>query len=101
MRLRIVSIFAAIIALPALVQSAHAGAIRYAGKELHKGSVAAVQKTSDATGTAVGSVEDAGKATGAALKNGTGVARKDVGSAPGAAVRGTKTAAAKIWKAVW
>jgi hypothetical protein len=89
------------IALVCFVPLAQAGAIRHAGKELQKGSVTAVQKASDATGIAAGSVEDAGKATSAALKDGAATLGKDVISAPGAAVRGTKTAASKIWNAVW
>jgi hypothetical protein len=101
MRLKVLSVLAALIALAPFVPSARAGAIRYAGRELHKGSIAAVQKTSDATGTAVGSVEDASKATGTALKDGTGTLRKSAVSAPGVAVRETKTAASKIWNAVW
>jgi len=101
LRFRTLSILAAIIAMAAFVQSAHAGAIRFAAKQLHKGSITAVQKTSDATGTAVGSVEDASRTARTALKNGTSVARNDVVSAPGAAVRETKTAASKIWSAVW
>jgi len=101
MRLKVIAVLGAITALAWFVQSAHAGAIRFAGKELHKGSIAAVQKTSDAGGTAVGNVENAGRATRTALKNGKGVVKNDVVSAPGAAVRGTKTAASRIWKAVW
>jgi hypothetical protein len=101
MRFGSLSILAAIIAVAAFVQSAHAGAIRLAAKQLHRGSITAVQKTSDAAGTAIGSVEDAGRTARTALKNETGVARNDVVSAPGAAVRETKTAASKIWKAVW
>ena len=101
MRLGIVTVLAAMIALPCFVPLAQAGAIRYARKELHKGSVAAVQKTSDATGTAAGSVEDAGKATSAVLEDGAATFGKGVASAPGAAVRGTKAAASKIWNAVW
>ena len=101
MRFRRISGSAAVIMLAAFVQVAQAGAIRFAAKEMHKGSIAAVQKTSDATGTAVGSVEDAGKATRAAVKSETGAARKEMVSAPGAAVRGTKNAAGKFWKAVW
>ena len=101
MRFRTLSILAAIIALAAVVQSAHAGAIRFAAKQLHKGSITAIQKTSDAKGTAVGSVEDAGRTAHTALKNESGVVRNDVVSAPGAAVRGTKTAVSMVWKAVW
>ncbi len=101
MRFNVIAVLGAIIALAWSVQSAHAGAIRYASKQLHKGSIVAVQKTSDASGTAAASVEDAGRATRAALKNETGEVRTDVVSAPGAAVRGTKAAASRIWKALW
>ena len=101
MHFRGISGFATVFVLAVFIQNAHAGAIRCTAKELHKGSITAVQRTSDATGTAVGSLEDAGKLTRAALKNDAGVARKDVVSAPGAAVRGTKSAAGRLWKAVW
>ena len=101
MRFRNISVLAALIALAAFVPSAQGGAIRFAGKELHKGSTAAVQKTSDATGAAMGSVEDAGKAARTTLENGTSVVRTNVVSAPDAAVKGTKAAAGKIWKALW
>jgi hypothetical protein len=88
-------------ALAWAVQFAHAGAIRYAGKQIHKGTIAAVQKTSDATGTAAGSVEDASKATSTALKAEAATLRKGIVSAPGDAIQGTKAAASRIWKAVW
>jgi len=101
MRLRIVSFFPAMIALAWSVQFVQAGAIRYAGKQLNKGSIAAIQKTSDATGAAAGSVEDASKATGTALRGGAATLRKGVVSAPGNTIRGTKAAASKIWNAVW
>jgi hypothetical protein len=101
MQVRINSVFAAIIALGWSVQFAQAGAIRYAAKALHQGSIAAVQKTSDVPGTAVRNFEDASKAAGATLKDTTATLKKDVGSAPGMAVRRGKEAANKIWKAVW
>jgi hypothetical protein len=101
MRSKIFSVLAAIIALAWSVQFAHAGAIRYAAKALHQGSIAAVQKTSDAAGTARGGVENAGKATGTALKDGTVALGKDAAAAPPMAVQGTKAAASKIWKSVW
>ena len=101
MRVRIISVSAAIIALAWSVPFAHAGAIRYAAKALHQGSVAAVEKTSDAAGTASAGVENAGKTAGAALKNGTVALRKGAASAPGTAVQETKTAASKFWKALW
>jgi hypothetical protein len=60
-----------------------------------------VQKASEATGTAAGGVEDAGKEAGAALKDGAATAGRGAASSPGAAVRGTKAAASKVWRAVW
>jgi hypothetical protein len=101
MQARIISLLAAIIALAWSIQSAQAGAIRTAARELHKGSIAAVQKTSEAAGAATGSVANAGKTGRAALKNGTAALRKDAASAPSMAVLGAKSAAGKIWKAVW
>ena len=101
MRSKVIAILGASIALAWSVQSVHAGAIRFAAKQLHKGSMAAVQKTSDAKGTAVANVEDVGKTTRAALKNESAVLRTHLVSAPGAAVKETKTAAGRLWKAVW
>jgi len=46
-------------------------------------------------------VEDAGKATGAALKDGTVTLKRDAASAPANAVRETKTDVSKFWNAVW
>jgi hypothetical protein len=68
---------------------------------LHKGTITAVQKTSDATGTAKGTVEDAGKETGAAMKDGTVTLKRDAASAPAMAVRETKAAVSKVWNVVW
>ncbi len=101
MRPKVFAILGAGIALAWSVQTVRAGAIRFAAKQLHKGSITAVQKTSDAKGTAVANVEDASKATRAALKNESAVLRIDLVSAPGAAVKETKTAAGRLWKAVW
>jgi hypothetical protein len=101
MRSRIVSVSAAIIALACSVQCARAGVVRLAGEEVGKGSMAVAQKTADAAGTAAGGVEDAGKATGTALKDGTVALGKGAASAPVMAVQGTKAAARKIRKAVW
>ena len=101
MRLRGLSILAAIIALAACVQGANAGAIRFAAKKLHKGSITAVHKTSEAKATAVGNVGDAARTARAAVRNETGVVRTNVVSAPGTALRETKTAVGMVWKAVW
>ena len=101
MRPKVFAILGAGIALAWSVQTVRAGAIRFAAKQLHKGSITAVQRTSDAKGTAVANVEDASKATRAALENEKAVLRTGLVSAPGAAVKETKTAAGRLWKAVW
>jgi len=101
MRLRLFSISAAVIALAWSVQYARAGVVRFAGEQVGKGSVAVAQVTADAAGTAAGGVADAGKATGPVLKDGAVALGKGAVSAPVVAVRGTKAAASKIWKAVW
>ena len=101
MRIRGLSIPAVIIALAACVQDANAGAIRFAAKKLHKGSITAIQKTSEAKATAVGNVGDAARTARTALRNETGAVRTEAVSAPGAAVSSTKTAVGMIWKAVW
>jgi hypothetical protein len=101
MRLRMVSVAAAIVALGWSVQCARAGAIRFAGEEVSKGSVAVAQVTADAAGAAAEGIGDAGKATGPVLKDGAVAVEKGAVSAPGVAARGTKAAASKVWKAVW
>jgi short subunit dehydrogenase-like uncharacterized protein len=101
MRPKVFAILGAGIALAWSVQTVRAGAIRFAAKQLHKGSITAVQRTSDAKGTAVANIENARKTTRTAVKNGTAVVRTDVASAPGAAVKETKTAAGRLRKAVW
>ena len=101
MRFKVIAVLGTLVGLTGSPPSAHAGAIRFAGKQLHKGSIAAVQKTSDAKGTAMADAEDAGRAARAALKNRTQAMRKNTASAPGAAVKETKSAASKIWTALW
>jgi hypothetical protein len=101
MRSKVVSVLAALIAVAWSAQFAQAGVIRYVGKELHKAPIAAVQKTSDATGMASGKIENAGRAARTTLKSGTVALKKDVASAPGMAIQRTKGAVSKIWNAVW
>jgi hypothetical protein len=101
MRLKVVSVLAALVAVTWSAQFAQAGAIRYVGKELHKAPIAAVQKTSGAAGMASGEVKNAGKAARTTLKNGRVALRKGATSTPGMAIQGTKGAVSKIWNAVW
>ncbi len=101
MRQKIVFVLGTAIALMWFVQMAQAGAIRYAGEQVGKGSAAVAQMTADAAGTAAADVQDAGKASGSALKTGATAAGKGVASAPATAVHGTRAAASKVWQAVW
>jgi hypothetical protein len=79
------------------VQYAQAGAIRYAGKQIGKGSVMASQTAADAAG----GVATAGKATGGAVKTGVVAAGKVAAAAPRLAVRGTKAAGKALARAIW
>jgi hypothetical protein len=91
-----------------LAQDARAGAIRYAGKQLGKGTVAVAQTTSNAAQAAGGGVATAGKATGGALKTGTVAVGKGAKATPGLVAQGTTSMAkatasvAKgLAKAIW
>jgi hypothetical protein len=108
MRLRMLAILLAAVGFFWLAQDAHAGAIRYAGKHIGKGTVAVAQTTSDAAQSAGGGVATAGKATGGALKTGTVAVGKGAKATPGLLTQGTASVAkgaasvAKgLAKAIW
>ncbi len=101
MRLRIVSITAATIALACSVQYAQAGAIRFAGEEIGKGTAVVAQKTADVAGTAAGGAAEVGKTTGTVLKDGTVTLAKGAVWGPAKAVQGTKAAVSKLWSLAW
>jgi len=108
MKLRMLAILLATVGFFWVAQDAHAGAIRYAGKQLGKGTVAVAQTTSDAAESAGGSVATAGKATGGALKTGTVAVGKGAKATPGLVAQGTTSIAkatasvAKgLAKAIW
>jgi len=75
-------------------QDAHAGAIRFAGKKLAKGT------TTVASATA-GGVATAGKATGGVVATGAGGFAKGAKATPRLLARGTKAAAKGVAKAIW
>jgi hypothetical protein len=108
MRLRVLALLLAAVGFFWLAQDAHAGAIRYAGKQIGKGTVAVAQTTSDAAQSAGGGVATAGKATGGALKTGTVAVGKGAKATPGLLTQGTASVAkgaasvAKgLAKAIW
>ncbi|HUY15818.1 MAG TPA: hypothetical protein VMX16_19640 [Terriglobia bacterium] len=109
-----------------MVQVAQAGVIRYAGKELYKGSVKAGQAaeaggadvaggaaavgeaTKDGAQAAAGDASKAGSAAGGAIKSGLDTTKDgavDVGKgaaqAPGLVAHGTAAAAKSLWRAIW
>jgi len=75
-------------------QDAQAGAIRYAGKKLAKG-------TTTVASTTAGGVASAGKAAGGVVATGAGGFAKSVKATPGVLARGTKAAAKGMAKAIW
>ena len=98
------------IGLSALVLSwtagyAHAGAVRYAGKQITKGTVAVAQTTANAAGSAVGTAGNGaatvGKTTGGALQTGASAVAKGAKATPGLAAKGGKALGKKIWKTIW
>ena len=108
MRTKIFVILLSALALSWATPDAHAGAIRYAGKQIGNGSASVVQTTADAAGTAAGGVQTVGTATGSAVKtgavdvkNGALAVGKGAAATPGLAARGAKAAAKRIWKAIW
>jgi hypothetical protein len=108
MKLRLFIILVATAGFFWLAQNARAGAIRYAGKQIGKGTVVVAQTTSDAAQAAGGSVATAGKATGGALKTGTVAVGKGAKATPGlvaqgtaSIARGTASVAKSLAKAIW
>jgi hypothetical protein len=108
MKLRLLVILAATASFFWLAQNARAGAIRYTGRQISKGTVALAQTTSDAAETAGGGVATVGKATGGALKTGTVALGKGARATPGLVAQGTDSVAkgaasvAKgLAKAIW
>jgi hypothetical protein len=94
LRLRFLVMFLIALALSWGTQDAQAGAIRFAGKKLAKG-------TTTVASTTAGGVASAGKATGGAVATGAGGFAKGVKATPGVLARGTKAAAKGIAKAIW
>jgi hypothetical protein len=101
MRLRMSAILVVTAALLWVARDAQAGAIRYTGKQIGKGTIAVAQTTSDAAQAAGGSVATAGKATGGALKTGTVAVGKGAKATPRLVARGTSTVAKGLAKALW
>ncbi|MBZ5516864.1 MAG: hypothetical protein LAN62_18840 [Acidobacteriia bacterium] len=101
MKLRIFAIVVAAGACLWAAQDAHAGAIRYTGEQIGKGTVAIAQTTSDAAQAAGGGVASAGKATGGALKTGVVAVGKGAKETPGLVARGASSAVKGLAKAIW
>jgi len=93
-RLRILVMFLTALAFFWAAEDGQAGAIRFAGKKLAKGT------TTVASATA-GGVASAGKATGGVVATGAGGLAKGAKATPGVMARGTKAAAKGIAKAIW
>lgn len=101
MRLKILAMIFGALVLSWAAQDAQAGAIRYTGKQIGKGTVAVAQTTADAAQAAGSGVASAGKATGGVVKTGAVGIGKGAKATPGLAVRGTKAVAKGLAKAIW
>jgi hypothetical protein len=108
MKLRMLAILLATAGFFWLAQDAHAGAIRYAGKQIGKASITIAQTTSDAAGSAGASVATAGRATGGVLKTGAVAVGKGAEATPGlvahgatSVARGATSAAKGLAKTIW
>lgn len=101
MRLKTFAMFVGLVAFLSAAQDARAGAIRYTGQQIRRGTVAVAQTTSDAAQAAGGSVATAGKATGSTAKNGAVAVGKGAKATPGLVARGTSAAAKGLAKAIW
>jgi hypothetical protein len=101
MRLKLFPILMVAATLLWVARDAHAGAIRYTGKQIGKGTVAVAQTTSDAAQAAGGGAATVGKATGGALKTGAVAVGKGAKATPGLVARGSSVVAKGLAKAVW
>lgn len=84
-----------------LAQSAQAGAIRYAGKKIGKGSAQVASVTASGVQATAEGVTTAGKATGGVVKTGAVAVGKGAAATPGLVVRGTKAGVKAIARAIW
>lgn len=101
MRLKLLIFSLGLMVMSLSAQIARAGAIRYAGKEIAKGT-SGIAATAATGGEAVaGGVATVGKVTGGAVKTGGTATVRGMEATPGVVAHGTKTVAKKIWKAVW
>lgn len=108
MRFRFFAVLVAAIALAVLVPQAQAGALRYAGNQIAKGTSAAASVAAAGGASVAGTAESAGVATGGAFVNAayaTAHGAKTVGKAalkaPVMVGRGVASASKAIWKAAW
>ena len=101
MQFKILAAFLGALILSWAPQDAQAGAIRYAGKQIGRGTVAVAQTTADAAQATGSGVAMAGKATGGVVKTGAAAVGNGTKATPGLVARGTKAVGKGIAKAIW
>ena len=101
MRFRIFAILLTVLVFSWAAQYAQAGVIRFAGKQLGKGSVAVANATVSGGQAAAGGVATAGRTTGGAIKAGAVAVADGAKATPGLVARGSKAAGKGIVKAIW
>lgn len=108
MRYRVFAAIAVAAGLALWAPGVQAGAVRYAGKEIAKGSTAVASAAASGGATVAGGVASAGHSTKGAMSgpasavgNGATTVAKGVVATPGVVARGSKSAAKTIWHGIW
>jgi hypothetical protein len=108
MKIRLLTVLACALALAAMTPPAQAGAVRYVGAKIAKGTSSVTSAAASGGATVAGGVESAGKTSGNVLVKGAdatadGVVAvgKGAKAAPAAVAHGTVAASKAVWKAVW
>jgi len=100
-RLRILVTLLVVGLFSGAASEAQAGAIRFAGKKIARGTAAVAGVTADGAQAAGGGMAVAGKASGGALKAGAVGVGKGVAATPGLTARGAKALGKGVSKVIW
>lgn len=101
MRTRILGALFTALALAWMAQPAQAGAIRYAGKQLGKGTATVASAAVDGGQAAAGGLASVGKTTGGAAVAGVAAVGKGAAKTPGLAARGAKSGLKALGKVLY
>jgi hypothetical protein len=108
MRYRVLSVLAVAAGLALWTPGAQAGAVRYAGKQITKGTAAVASAAASGGSAVAGGVVSAGQSTKGAVAtaadavgDGAVAVAKGATATPGLVAHGTSKAARAVWHKVW